>query len=86
MDKKAKLMKIIQEIQDLYPHLDRLMVTDLDDPDSIIISSAQRIEEIASEFGVDMEEVEEFFEDDLDEQLDMLEWGGDDDEDKGPLQ
>lgn len=86
MDKKAKLMKIIQEIQDLYPHLDRLMVTDLDNPDSIIISSAKRIEEIASEFGVNMEEVAEFFEDDIDQQLDLLELGGNDNENKGPLQ
>jgi hypothetical protein len=86
MDKKDKLLKIIQELQDIYPHLDRLMITDLDNPDSIIITSEKNLEEIAAVHGVDVAEVEEYFADDLDgEQLSLLEWN-DDDDDKGPLQ
>lgn len=85
MDKKAKLLRIIQELQEIYPHLDRLMVTDLENPESIIISSEKNIAEIAEAHGITVEEVEEFFEEDLDaSQLSLLEW--DDDDDKGPLQ
>lgn len=86
MDKKDKLLKIIQELQDIYPHLDRLMITDLDNPDSIIITSEKNLEEIAAVHGVDVAEVEEYFADDLDgDQLSLLEWD-DGDDDKGPLQ
>jgi len=89
VSKKKRLLEIIAEIQKLYPHLDRLMVTDLENPDSIIITSENRIEnridEIAEELGIDSESVEEITEEDLDE-LALLTWEDDDDDNGGLLQ
>ena len=90
-DKKEKLLAIIKQLQEMYPHLDRLMVNDLDHPDSIIITSQENLEGIAETTGMDLTEVEGYFDDELDDdQLDLIEWiskvGYDDDDDKGPLQ
>ena len=82
MDKKKRLLDIIQDIQDLYPHLDRLMIDDTENPGSIMISSAEHLEEISEIYGLEVD-----FDDDLDGQLDLLDWdGSNDDGDKGPLQ
>lgn len=72
------------EIQELYPKLDSLMLDDAEDPDQIIISSEERITEIAAEAGLDVE----FLDDDdapfdFDEMMNLL---NDDDDDKGTLQ
>tara|TARA_R110000851_G_scaffold21596_1_gene64743 strand:+ start:112 stop:387 length:276 start_codon:yes stop_codon:yes gene_type:complete len=87
-DKRKRLMEIIYEIQEMYPHLDRLLVTDMDDPDSIIITSESRIDEIAEEQGLDMEFFDDEFEDDVPSLSDLKKLIGfdDDDGDKGPLQ
>ena len=88
MSKKDRLLKIIEEIQDMYPHLDRIMVTDLDNPDSIIITSQENLEMVASVTGLDLDDVDSFFvEEDGDlEELSMFDFFVDDDDDKGTLQ
>ena len=83
MDKdkiKKKLMEALETIQELYPHLDRVMVTDLEDPRSIIITSDDVIDEIAEDFGLDPETIDELRED-IEIEVDI-----EDDDDKGPLQ
>jgi hypothetical protein len=83
MDKdkiKKKLMEALETIQELYPHLDRVMVTDLEDPRSIIITSDDVIDEIAEDFGLDPETIDELRED-IEIEVDI-----DDDDDRGPLQ
>jgi len=91
MDKKKRLLEIITELQELYPHLDRLMITDLEDPESIIITSESRIEQIAEEMGLDFDSIEELedfdeeiSEEDLD-QLALLTFGDDDDDNGGGM-
>lgn len=88
MNKKNRLLSIIKEIQNMYPHLDRLMVTDLDNPVSIIITSEENLENIAEDYGIEMEEVTEFFQgDSLEDQLDQVNlFTNSDDDDKGTLQ
>ena len=69
MSKKDRLMEIIEELQELYPKLEVLMVSDLEDPDSITITSRARALEVAEEYGLDAsdlgldfeEEDEDFF-------------------------
>jgi len=70
MNKKKRLLEIIKELQTMYPKLDRLMLTDIDDPDSIIITSEDKLGEIAKDLGLDttgIEELEDISEKDLDE-------------------
>jgi|VirMetMinimDraft_7_1064189.scaffolds.fasta_scaffold05857_8 hypothetical protein len=90
MSKKDKLLEIIEQIQELYPKLNRLMVTDLDDPDSIIITTEDRLIELAEEYGIDSDLIdditEDALEDPLDEYLSQIDWDDDDDEGGGMLQ
>ena len=58
MSKKEKLVEIVELIQELYPELDTLLVTDFENPDSIIIASTERVIEIAKEHGIDLTGVE----------------------------
>lgn len=81
MDKKARLLEIIQEIQELYPHLDRLMITDIDEPDSIIITSEENILEMAEAHGIPVEFIDDFF--DEPEELELLDFFDDEDDDDG---
>ena len=69
-DKRARLLEIIMEIQELYPELDRLMLDDANDPQQIIIASEGRISEIAEEAGLDVEFLDSFFEE-TDDELDL---------------
>ena len=82
MDKKTRLLEIIGELQELYPKLDRLMVNDLDDPDTVIITSEDRLEEIASELGIDTSSLDDITEEDLDS-LAQLTFNIDDDKGGG---
>ena len=87
MDKKKRLLEIMQMMQDLYPHLDRLMIEDIENPDSIIITSELRIEEVAAQHGYDTEIVEAFFDDLLEDEdpfgMKQTLIGFDDDDDNG---
>ena len=78
MTKKDRIIEILEQIQEIYPQLDRVMITDFDNPKSIIFTTQDNIDEIAEEYGIEPEYTdahtgEEVFLDD-------------DDEDKGPLQ
>jgi len=89
-DKRARLLELITEIQEIYPKLDRLMLDDPEDPDQIIIASEERITEIAEEAGLDVEFLDSFFDDDDDDAPfdfdEIMGLFGDDDDDKGTLQ
>tara|TARA_B110000908_G_C10191172_1_gene420547 strand:- start:848 stop:1123 length:276 start_codon:yes stop_codon:yes gene_type:complete len=89
MSKKDKLLEIIEQIQELYPKLNRLMVTDLEDPDSIIITTEERLIEMAEEYGIDPDMIEGLTEDDLqdplDEYLAQIDWDYDDDDEGGGM-
>ena len=77
MDERTqKILAMILELaQELYPHLDRIVLSDLDDPRSIMITSDDAIDEIAEEFGIDPDML-----DDIREDIEIM---GDDDDDEG---
>lgn len=86
MDKKKRLLEIIEEIQEMYPHLDRLMITDLEDPDTLIITSEARMKEISGELGLDYDSIEQLLEEDEDPlQLALLEFDDDDNNGNGGM-
>tara|TARA_R110000765_G_C18537214_1_gene560422 strand:- start:12 stop:287 length:276 start_codon:yes stop_codon:yes gene_type:complete len=89
MSKKEKLLEIIEQIQELYPKLNRLMVTDMDDPESIIITTEENLISMAEEYGLDPEMIEQFSEEDLqdplDEYLAQIDWDDDDDDEGGGM-
>lgn len=75
-DKKQRILtQILELVEELYPYMDRIILTDLDTPRSIIITSDDAIEEIAAEFGVDPDMLA-----DVSEEIDLM---GDDDDDEG---
>lgn len=81
-EKRDKLVKLLEEVQKLYPHLDRVMITDLDDPRSIIFTTDDNIQEIAEEYGLEPEYL-----DSITEEIEVeIDWDDDDDDDRGPLQ
>jgi hypothetical protein len=87
MSKRDKIMHLLNQIQELYPELDSLMVDDLDNPTSIIIASEEKMRATAEAEGLDFDLV---FEDedepnDLEQKL-LKYFGYDKDKDKGPLQ
>ena len=73
--KKEILTKILDLVQEIYPYMDRITLTDLDEPRSIIITNDEAIREIAEEFGVDPELLDDVRED--------IEIGGENDDDEG---
>ena len=58
-DKKKRVVEIVEQLQEIYPELDRVVITDLDDPSSIIITSKKRMREEAELLGIDPELLEE---------------------------
>jgi len=87
MDKKARLLEIVMELQELYPHLDRLMVNDIDHPNSIIVTSGERLEQLASEEGIELDYSDNFFDEESEEALmSLIGYDGDDDEGGGFIQ
>lgn len=76
MNKKEKLMKLVEDLLEIYPHLEGVLVEgSTEDPTKIVFTSRDQLEEIADEHGVEIQDIEE-------EQLDLLEFI-EDDEDKG---
>lgn len=88
MSKREKLLDIIRQIQDIYPELDRVMITDFENPDSITITTESHLLEMAEEYGLDPDMLSSITEDDsdLDEYLAQIDWDDDDDEGGGMLQ
>jgi hypothetical protein len=82
MSKKDRLMEIIEMIQELYPELDTLMITDVENPESIIITSGDRVAEAAEQLGYEPEDLQDD-EDSLDQYLAKI--GFDDDDDGGGM-
>lgn len=77
-EKYEKLMKIVEQVNEIFPELDKLVVNDLDDPSSVIITSAENLQLIAAELGAGFDS-----EDELDSYFsDLIE---DDDDDKDNL-
>ncbi len=77
MDKKEKLMKIIAQIKDLYPHLEGVLM-EMEDgsdvPRKIAIVTYDDMERIAESYDTDIEEIDEL--------SPQLEFDFDDDGDK----
>jgi hypothetical protein len=82
MSKKDRLMEIIEMIEELYPELDTLMITDVENPESIIITSGDRVAEAAEQLGYEPEDLQDD-EDSLDQYLAKI--GFDDDDDGGGM-
>jgi len=75
-EKYRKLLKIVEQVQEIYPDLDRLVVNDLEDPNSVIITSEANLQMVAKETGMDYaEEFDQITSDNL------LGYDGDDDDD-----
>lgn len=94
MDKKAKLLEIIKDIQEMYPELDSLIIDDVDNPSSIIIASEDKMRATAEAEGIDLDVtyVDDYGEEITEEEANELEnmlleyFAYDKDKDKGPLQ
>lgn len=82
-EKRDKLVKLLEEVQKLYPELDRVMITDLDNPRSIIFTTEDNIQEIAEEYGLEPDYLDSITEE-IEVEVDWLD--DDDDDDRGPLQ
>ena len=86
MYKKDRLIEIASQIQELYPDLDRVLINDEggDEPVSIVITSQERLNDIAIANGLDpdlLEEVTDDMEDYLDGIAGYLGFEDDDDDD-----
>lgn len=82
-EKREKLVKLLEEVQKLYPNLDRVMITDLEDPRSIIFTTEDNIQEIADEYGLEPDYLDSITEE-IEVEVDSLD--DDDEDDKGLLQ
>jgi hypothetical protein len=58
--KKEKILDIVEQLSEIYPHLDRVLITDMENPKSIIITSSEVVDEVAEEVGIDPEDLEEY--------------------------
>ena len=58
-EKYKRLLEIVEMINEIYPELDRLLVTDIDNPESVIVTSDENLQLIAGELmdGLGLEEV-----------------------------
>jgi len=88
MSKRDKLMKIIGDLQEIYPELDVVMIDDIDSPTKVMITT---VDTMAEESGLDSDVIEQALnqtedEDKIDAFLDQVEWDGEDDGDGGMLQ
>lgn len=82
-EKREKLVKLLEEVQKLYPNLDRVMITDLEDPRSIIFTTEDNIQEIADEYGLEPDYLDSITEE---VEVEVGSLDDDDDDDKGLLQ
>jgi len=91
MDKKKRLLEIVYDLQELYPHLDRLLIYDFEDPQSITITTQDKIDSVAEEQGLEVEFVSDLFdevmadEDPFDSQMQLIDWNDDDDDNGGGM-
>ena len=62
-EKLEKVLDLLEELSDIYPNLEKVILNDTDDPDYLIITSSEFIEEMANSFGVS----DEFAQADIDD-------------------
>ena len=57
-DKIDRLLEILAEINEIYPDIDKIMVSDPDEPDYIIISSTEWLNNMTDSLGIEgLEEI-----------------------------
>ena len=83
--KKDKLLKIVSEIRELYPEMNRLICEDIENPEQIIITSDENMRKVVAAAGIDPDLLEELIEESDEIEFDGFDMSDDDDEDKGPL-
>lgn len=78
-DKRERLTEIAREIQELYPHLDGVIIDDMENPERIVFMSQIAMMTMSEELGFDVE--------DITSEPEMLEydgyWDDDDDDEDG---
>ena len=62
-DKLEKVLELLEELSDIYPNLEKVILNDTEDPDYLIITSSEFINEMANSFGVS----DEFAQADIDD-------------------
>lgn len=66
-DKMDKLLQILEEISELYPEIDKIVINDPINPDYIIIASTDYINEMAKSMGLDsIDDIADRYNDDND--------------------
>jgi len=63
MSKASRLKALVEEMQELYPDLDGIMIDDVEDPSCVIVTSSETISRVAESLGYDISEFEESNED-----------------------
>lgn len=65
--KLEKVLELLEEISELYPNMEKVVLNDSDNPDYIIITSNEFIEEMSNAFGISEEfaqaDIEDFYAD-----------------------
>jgi hypothetical protein len=61
--KLEKVLNLLEELSDIYPNLEKVILNDTEDPDYLIITSTDFINEMADSFGIS----DEFAEADIDD-------------------
>ena len=88
-DKMKRLLEIVSQVQEIYPQLCRVMISDLDDPTTLMITTIAKMEEIAEDEDVELdiyygdEEPYEEEGDDIDRYFKRIEYNNSDDEGNG---
>ena len=62
-EKLEKVLDLLEELSDIYPNLEKVILNDTEDPDYLIITSSEFINEMANSFGVS----DEFAQADIDD-------------------
>lgn len=62
-EKLEKVLDLLEELSDIYPNLEKVILNDAEDPDYLIITSSEFINEMANSFGVS----DEFAQADIDD-------------------
>lgn len=62
-EKLEKVLDLLEELSDIYPNLEKVILNDTDDPDYLIITSSEFINQMADSFGIS----DEFAQADIDD-------------------
>ena len=54
-DKLERIMEILEELSDIYPDIERVIINDSDSPDYIILTTDVFLKEMSDAFGVSEE-------------------------------